>query len=121
MAIDEDKIRKLIKDYEGYREECLDADSSAGTARAGLYCAVLNDLKELLPRETLEDVAGDDLSSYVGTWVEYWHGKGLVFRAASGHISAIDPVAGEVFSVHSNHVYPIDIPRVWDEDGDLVY
>lgn len=121
MAINEDQIRKLIKDYEGYREECLGVYSNAGTARAGLYGAVLNDLKELLPRETLEDVAGDDLSPYVGTWVGYADRQALVLTVAPRRLFVIIPTACEVFWTSPDMVFPLDIPRVWDEEGDLAY
>lgn len=121
MAINEDQIRKLIKDYEGHREECLDAYASTGTAKAQVYGAVLNDLKALLPRQTLADVAGDNLEPYLGTWVSCGGQMSLIIGFTSCRVQIALPRLRECYWVDAVMVYPLDIRRVWDEDGDLVY
>ena len=121
MAINEDQIRKLIKNYEGYRKECLDARSALGNSRAGLYAAVINDLEELLPRETLSDVSGGYLEPYVGTWVEYGKQPALIVGFTPEMVQIAIPRLRECYWVDAVTVYPLGIRRVWDEDGDLVY
>ena len=121
MAINEDQIRKLIEDYEGYQEECLGSRTAKGIARADLYGAVLNDLKALLPRKTLKDVVGDDLQSYEGTWVEFGGRNALVLLRAGSRVMVVIPTLREYHWVETDRVYPLGIRRVWDEDGDLVY
>ena len=121
MAINEDQIRKLIKNYEVYKKECMGAYTDIGSAKAGLYHLVLHDLNELLPRETLEDVAGDDLEPYVGTWVESAGRKALVINFAPDGVRVVIPKTGEVVWLKVSEVFPLNIDRVWDEDGDLVY
>lgn len=121
MAINEDQIRKLIKDYEGYREECLNAGTSLNNSRAVLYDAVIDDLKELLPRQTLADVAGDNLEPYLGTWVSCGGQMSLIIGFTSCRVQIAFPRLRECYWVDAVMVYPLDIRRVWDEDGDLVY
>lgn len=121
MTVNEDQIRKLIKDYEGYREEHSDSWSASDIAMARVYGAVIHDLEELLPRKTLADVAGDNLEPYLGTWVECSGRKALVIMVAASRIFVTIPEIREVFWIESSRVYPLDIDRVWGEDGVLVY
>ena len=121
MSINEEQIRKLIKNYEVYKRECMEACTDIGSAKAGLYHLVLHDLNELLPRETLEDVAGDDLAPYLGTWVEYEGRKALVVNFAPDGVRGVIPKTGEVAWFRASDVFPLSIPRAWDEDGDLAY
>lgn len=121
MAVNEDQIRKLIKDYEVYKKECMEACTDIGSAKAGLYHIVLHDLNELLPRKTLSDVSGGYLEPYVGTWVEYGKQPALIVGFTPEMVQIAIPRLRECYWVDAVTVYPLDIPRVWDENGEIVY
>lgn len=121
MAINEDQIRKLIEDYEGYKRECMEACTDIGSAKAGLYHVVLHDLKELLPRKTLADVAGDNLEPYFGTWVEYDNREALIIGLGEDCVRFFVPMTRLVTWEETSKVFPLDISRALDESGAIGY
>ena len=121
MAIEESKIIDLIASYEKYEEECMDTGGAVNSSRAGLYRTMIKDLEALLPRKTFADVAGDDLDVHVGTWIEVEGLKALIINFKGNSLHVAFPKTRENYWIDSRSAYPLDLRRVWDEDGDPVY
>ena len=121
MAIEESKISDLIAAYKKYEQKCWGNNDLINKGRARVYRAVIEDLEALLPRKTFADVAGDDLDVHVGTWIEVEGLKALIINFKGNSLHVTFPKTRENYWIDSRSAYPLDLRRVWDEDGDPVY
>ena len=121
MAIEESKISDLIAAYKKYEQKCCGNNDLIDRGRARVYRAVIEDLEALLPRKTFADVAGDDLDVHVGTWIEVEGLKALIINFKGNSLHVTFPKTRENYWIDSRSAYPLDLRRVWDEDGDPVY
>ena len=117
MAIEESKIKDLINEYEGYQENHERSLGEIAYGCAGVYRNVIEDLKKLLPRKTLEDLNIDDYGELTGIVVEYG-GRRVILLGASVDMVMLFTFADTcVVYADPTLVYPLDEERIWDETG----
>ena len=117
MAIEETKIIYLITAYKKYEQKCWESNELINKGRAGLYGAVIEDLKSLLPRKTLADLDIARFAELTGTIVEYAGMKGVILGASVDMVMLFTFADTCVVYADPTLVYPLDEERIWDETG----
>ena len=117
MAIEESKIKELIEEYEVYRENCEHSPGLVTRGRAGLYRAVIEDLKRILPRKSIADLDVDDYRELTGTVVEYKGGRGVILSGTTEVAMVFTFADMNTHWIWPESVFPQDGQRVWDING----